>query len=394
MKKSVAILLTVSMILGNLYPVYADDSKEDEVENTKIEVNTNNEVKNLSIDDAVKLAIEVDREMWKINDGIRQVNDSRKQGKAAKDLAEMIKGTTLEEFDASSINQLDLVLANNDYYSIYANEKVKQMEKSKEELTKGIEISVKSLYYSILTSEKAIEINSSKLTRAEEQLRVVKLKFDSGTATKAEVLSAEMSVQQAKTDLDSATDELEIAKLNLINKLDLPLDTKINLTDKTIKYESTKNINLEESIKRAKEERPEILKAISELAIQEVETKAYKGYYTSNLRQYKSAVEKLKDAELAVPQSYKDVELDVRKSYLNLIKAERELENMDATLKLAEESARMNKLLYENGMATLLDVLETDTQYAQAEIGKYQLLVSYNISKMMFDNSNIISNSK
>jgi hypothetical protein len=41
-------------------------------------------------------------------------------------------------------------------------------------------------------------------------------------------------------------------------------------------------------------------------------------------------------------------------------------------------------------MATSLDVLEADTNLAQAEIGRYQLLVAYNLSKLMFDNSNLM----
>ncbi len=98
----------------------------------------------------------------------------------------------------------------------------------------------------------------------------------------------------------------------------------------------------------------------------------------------------MKDAEINAQQVYKDVELDIRKSYLNLIKAERALINMEKTLELAKEAARINKLLYDNGMATSLDVLEANAGLTQAEIGHYQLLAAYNINKLMFDNSHII----
>jgi hypothetical protein len=196
-------------------------------------------------------------------------------------------------------------------------------------------------------------------------------------------------VQKAKTELDSAMDDYNIAELNLLNKLQLPFDTKLTLTDKEFTYVPTEEINLTEAIEQAKAERPEILTAENNLELQKIETHAYTAYYTSNLRQHKAAKEKLKDAELNVPQAYKDIELDVRKSYLNLIKAERALINMEKTLELAKEAARINQLLYDNGMATNLDVLEANAGLAQAEIGRYQLLVAYNISKLMFDKSNI-----
>jgi len=350
----------------------------------------------LSMEDAVRIATENSREMWKIDDAIAQVKEARKDAKNAKDLAELIMGMSLPEiqavfgpeFDVTS-NQVERILAKNNYYIIYADTQQEQLEKSREVLLAGIEIETKSLYYNVLLAEKSIEINKINLSKAEEQLRVVNLKFNNGSATKAEVLNAEMAVQKAKTELDSAMDDYNIAELNLLNKLQLPFDTKLTLTDKEFTYVPTEEINLTEAIEQAKAERPEILTAENNLELQKIETHAYTAYYTSNLRQHKAAKEKLKDAELNVPQAYKDIELDVRKSYLNLIKAERALINMEKTLELAKEAARINQLLYDNGMATNLDVLEANAGLAQAEIGRYQLLVAYNISKLMFDKSNI-----
>ena len=367
-----------------------------EVQVTSVETMEEAEPMMLSMEDAVRIATENSREMWKIDDAIAQVKEARKDAKNAKDLAELIMGMSLPEiqavfgpeFDVTS-NQVERILAKNNYYIIYADTQQEQLEKSREVLLAGIEIETKSLYYNVLLAEKSIEINKINLSKAEEQLRVVNLKFNNGSATKAEVLNAEMAVQKAKTELDSAMDDYNIAELNLLNKLQLPFDTKLTLTDKEFTYVPTEEINLTEAIEQAKAERPEILTAENNLELQKIETHAYTAYYTSNLRQHKAAKEKLKDAELNVPQAYKDIELDVRKSYLNLIKAERALINMEKTLELAKEAARINQLLYDNGMATNLDVLEANAGLAQAEIGRYQLLVAYNISKLMFDKSNI-----
>ncbi len=41
---------------------------------------------------------------------------------------------------------------------------------------------------------------------------------------------------------------------------------------------------------------------------------------------------------------------------------------MNKTVELARESARINKLLYENGMSASVDVIDADTNLAQAEI--------------------------
>lgn len=399
MKRKISLLFAMVLMLSTMTNfVSAEDMKalSTTTETTANEaiVETENKVLELSMDEAVRLATESDREMWKIDDGIKQMQDAKKDGKDAKEQAEMLMDMSLEAISAMEIditnNYVNTLLAKDGYYITLASTQMKQLEKSRTLLLKGIEIETKSLYYNVLLADKAIEINNAKLVKSNEQLRVVNLKFNSGSATKAEVLNAEMAVQQTKTELDSAMDDLNMAYLNLLNKLDLPFDQEISLTDKDLVYVPTADINLNGAIEKAKAERPEILEAENALELQKIETHAYTAYYTSNLRQHKAAMEELKDAELNVPQAYKNVELDVRKSYLNLVKAERALVNMDKTVELAKEAARINKLLYNNGMATTLDVLDADTNLAQAEIGRYQLLTAYNISKLMFDNSNLI----
>ena len=396
MKRKISLMLAMILMLSSLTNIAL--AEETVTENESIE--KENGVLSISIADAVKLATESDREMWEIDNGIKQAKDARRQGKDAKENAKALMEMPLAALSAleasgSQIidNQADMILAKNGYYVTLADAQITQLEKSKDVLTKGIEAQTKSLYYNVLLAEKAIEINQAKLNKANEQLRVVNLKFDNGSATKAEVLNGEMAVQQAKTDMDSAVDELSTAKLNLLNRLDLPLDQEIVLTEKELSYVPTEKLDLNEAIEKAKKERPEILTAENNLKLQEIKTHADTAYYTSNMWQNQVAVKQLEDAKLDVPQAYKDVELDVRKAYLNLVEAERALVNMNKTVELARESSRVNKLLYENGMATSLDVLEADTSLAQAEIGQYQLLAAYNMNKMVFDNSNLMGTS-
>lgn len=390
MKRKISLLLVMALLLSTMTNVAAAE------EAVPVSAETENKVLELPMDEAVKLAIESDRGMWKIDDRIREMKDMRSKGASDRELAEWLMDQPLEVTSQMGVTDgyLKLLLDKNNYSVKTAELRSKELEKQRLLLVKGIEIETKSLYYNVLVAEKTIEINQAKLNKANEQLRVVNLKFNNGSSTKAEVLNAEMAVQQAKTDLDSAMDDLNIAKLDLLNKLNLPFDQEIVLTDTELNYVPIAELNLNAAIEKAKAERPEILTAENNLELQKIKTHAETAYYTSNLRQHKAAKEELKDAELNVPQAYKDVELDVRKSYLNLVKAERALVNMDKTVELAKEAARINKLLYENGMATSLDVIDADTSLAQSEIGRYQLLTAYNISKLMFDNSNLIGGSR
>lgn len=386
MKRKISLLLIMILVLSTLTNVVAAEDTA-QIGNVSAE----NKILELSMDEAVRIATENSREMWKIDDKIREMRNLRSKGSSDREIAEMMMDAPLSVTSEMGIAdaQLKLILDKNNYSVKTAELRTKELNKSREVLIKGIEIGTKSTYYNVLVAEKTIEINQAKLNKSNEQLRVVNLKFNNGSSTKAEVLSAEMAIQQAKTDLDSAIDDLNIAKLNLLNMLELPFDTEFVLTNTELSYVPTNKINLDEKIEKAKQDRIEILTAENDLEIQKIETHAYTAYYTSNLRENKWAKEKLKDAELNVPQAYKDVELDVRKTYLNLIKAERSLANMDKTVELAKEAARINKLLYDNGMATSLEVLDADTKLAEVEIGRYQMLAAYNINKLMFDYSDI-----
>lgn len=411
MRKKISLLLAMMLVISTLISAFAAEVQASPEAGAETAVNEDvleagqeeSSVKEplmLSMDEAVRIAIENSREMWKIDDGIAQVKEARKDARDAKKAAEDIMALSFEEIaqlelltgqkiDVTS-NYVEKLLAKNGYYITYADAQQANLEKNREMLLAGIEIETKSLYYNVLVAEQTISINKLNLTKAEEQLRVVNLKFSNGSATKAEVLNAEMAVQKAKTELDSAVDDYSMAQLNLLNKLELPFDTEFILTDTNLTYLPTEEIDLDQAIEKAKAERPEILTAQNNLKLQQMETHAYTAYYTSNLRQHKSAKEKLKDAEINADQAFKNVELDVRKSYLNLIKAERALLNMEKTLELAREAARINKLLYDNGMATSLNVMEANAGMYQAEIGYNQLLAAYNINKLMFDKSNLI----
>ncbi|HBC32042.1 MAG TPA: hypothetical protein DC024_12475 [Clostridiales bacterium] len=405
MKRKTSLLIVMMLVLSTLTNVSADiieggvvlEDATDEEETVEgdaqtdetIEETEENEVLELSMNDAIKMAIEANIEMWEIDKSIGELQDLKGQGNDFKELYEELNEGPLLP-GSSGYDYVTLILSKNNFFSKNAELRTEELQKGKEQLLKGIEIDTVSTYYKVLVAEKTIEINQSKLNKANEQLRVVNLKFNNGSSTKAEVLNAEMAVQQAKTDLDSAIDDLNIAKLDLLNKIDLPFTQEIVLTDIELSYIPTTELDLDKSIETAKVERLEIITAENNLELQKIETHAYKSYYTSNLWQNKVYTKKLEDAEINVPRAYKDVELDVRKSYLNLVKAERSLVNMDKTVELAKEAARINKLLYDNGMATNLDVLEANTGLAQAEIGHYQLLAVYNINKLMFDNSNIL----
>jgi outer membrane protein TolC len=195
-----------------------------------------------------------------------------------------------------------------------------------------------------------------------------------------------MAVNSAKTDLFNAEDDLRIKNLEFNNTIGLSLDQEVILIS-AVEWIEMPDMSLEEAIDISLETRPEIENKRAEFELKEIEVSAITSYYTPNLRQHKFALEELEEAEHYYKQTFRDIELDVRSKYFDLVKSERAINNINETIGLSKEALRVTKLLYEYDLATLQDVSDAEVALTQSEIGKYQMLIGYNLTRMLFDNS-------
>ena len=405
MKKKLILGLVVMMLISSLPVLGMETTSESAVsQEENQETAVEEEVLQLTIEDAVNLAVEnswdiqtLDRNLRNIDDAIDAQEDLQDTIEDSLDeairRAESLGMNTIEatqsvlaQFFGPNFDYVDYLLIKRGHGVEQAKEQEVVLEETKKQTLEALEIGAKSAYYQVLIAEKTLELQEQLLKKAEQHKEIAQVKYENGVATKLVKLQADSAYISAKSDYQNAEDELKIKYLELNNTLGLEFDQKVDLVS-DVGYTPTEDIDLAASIEAAFENRSDIKKLKSELELQEVETAAYKSYYTPALQQYKDAEEKLLEAEHAYDQSFKDVELDVRRNYLELVKAERALSNMTESAAIARESVRVSQLFYEYDLATLTDVIDAETGLAQAEIGRYQLMVSYNITKMMFENS-------
>jgi len=383
MKNKIIMLLTVMMLLSSIPVVGMETTSESAV----TAENGEEEVLQLTIEEAVQLAVENSWDIQKLDRGIRDINDVIDNQEDLQDSMEKLLNLPLMFMPSDITNDfVNNLLVKRGYGVKSAEVQRITLEETKKQTLEALEIGAKSSYYQVLIAEKTLQLQEQLLKKAEQHKNIAAVKYENGVATKLVKLQADSAYISAKSDYQDAEDTLNIKYLELNNTLGLDFDQKVDLTTQ-VGYTPTEEINLEESIKSAFENRSDIKKLKAELELQQIETDTYKSYYTRGLQQYKNAEEKILEAEHAYDQSFKDVELDVRKKYLELVKAERSLNNMTESVAIARESVRVSQLFYEYDLATLTDVIDAETGLSQAEIGRYQLLISYNISKMMFENA-------
>jgi outer membrane protein TolC len=395
MKKKLILGLVVMMLISSLPVLGMETTSESAVsQEENQETAVEEEVLQLTIEDAVNLAVEnswdiqtLDRNLRNIDDAIDAQEDLQDQmEESLKKSIQLIDLELLKYQQYGVRNYVDALLIKRGHGVEQAKAQEVVLEETKKQTLEALEIGAKSAYYQVLIAEKTLELQEQLLKKAEQHKEIAQVKYENGVATKLVKLQADSAYISAKSDYQNAEDELKIKYLELNNTLGLEFDQEVDLVS-DVGYTPTEDIDLAASIEAAFENRSDIKKLKSELELQEVETAAYKSYYTPALRQYKDAEEKLLEAQHAYEQSFKDVELDVRRNYLELVKAERALNNMTESAAIARESVRVSQLFYEYDLATLTDVIDAETGLAQAEIGRYQLMISYNISKMMFENS-------
>ncbi len=388
MKKRILIMMMIVVMVA-VFPIYAND-----LQSVPVTLETTNETTEMeeialtmTLEEAQTIAIANSYAISNLN---RRVEDTKDLISNQKDLqstmSDLLKLPI--QFIPSDITNdyVNALMIKKGYGVKGAQVQLTVLENTLNQTKEALKIGAASAYYNVLLSQKTVELNNALYKNAQGHLKTAEVRFENGVVTRLELLKAEMAVNSAKTELFNAEDDLRIKQLEFNNTIGLDLDQKVLLVS-AVEWIEMPVLSLDEAIASSLETRPEIENKKAEFELKEIEVSAITSYYTPNLRQHKFALEELEEAEHYYNQTYRDIELDVRSKYFDLVKSERAIINMNETIELSKEALRVTNLLYEYDLATLQDVSDAEVALTQTEIGKYQMLIGYNIARMLFDNS-------
>jgi outer membrane protein TolC len=301
-------------------------------------------------------------------------------------------------------------------------------EKQLESVTQSLLDNVTQSYYFALFAKSAKEVSEEALASAEENLDQVGKFFNNGKASKLDLLRAEVQAANLKPSVISAENNLKMAysRLNII--LGFDEEKKIVLSDKLEYRESPlQNMTLSELVSIAKVNRPEIAILNSQEKIADKQLSISRGAFLPTLSlgtnyQYmamkndlnfgsddfnksfntslslsiplfngfkKSAQvqqAKIQIKEVAVQKSsaIDGIRMEVEEGYFLLKEAEKKVETQQKTIEQAKEALRLANLMYKEGAATQLDVLNTNLSLKTARMNYQQSLLEFNnaISKL------------
>lgn len=273
-------------------------------------------------------------------------------------------------------------------------------------------------YYGLLAYQELQGVYHEAVDNLQGHLDNVQAQYNVGTKAKVDVLSSDVSLANAKTTAITADNNVAIAESNLNNILGLPLETKLNLADHQLPFD-TYNISLQEAMDYAMKYRPEVLQAA--IAVQEAErsidiadagnkpTVAITGGndwadntfpgIDANKRSWKVAAgvtynfydggatkakvnqakQDLLVARETEQKTRESVQLQVKQAYLNIRSAAQKVEETQTVVNQARENYRIQNIRYQAGVGINLDVLDAQLSLNQAQVNHIQALYDYNV---------------
>lgn len=273
-------------------------------------------------------------------------------------------------------------------------------------------------YYGLLAYQELQGVYHEAVDNLQGHLDNVQAQYNVGTKAKVDVLSSDVSLANAKTTAITADNNVAVAESNLNNILGLPLETKLNLGDHQLPFD-TYNISLQEATDYAMKYRPEVLQAA--IAVQEAErnidiadagnkpTVAITGGndwadntfpgIDANKRSWKVAAgvtynfydggatkakvnqakQDLLVARETEQKTREAVQLEVKQAYLNIRSAAQKVEETQTVVDQARENYRIQNIRYQAGVGINLDVLDAQLSLNEAQVNHIQALYDYNV---------------
>ncbi|ADE57339.1 MULTISPECIES: TolC family protein [Aminobacterium] len=284
-----------------------------------------------------------------------------------------------------------------------ASIEIQQAEYYYVEIAEQVALNVYNRFYAVLLEKENVKTAEDAFAFAEKYLDEVKKKHVLGLATGLEITRAEKQQAESRTALIRARNNLEVAKINLLELLNVKLDTSYTI-EGNLSYAPVAG-QPEESLKKALAYRPDYQRAKLQVDVQDQQIRiaqsglkpsasvsgSYRyddpeqAYYESgDTWQVRLTVDiPVMDSGLThgrivqqkalreqtmrnVEKKEESIRSEVSSVYLDLKTAAQVLEEAKLNLKLAEETLRLAEVGYREGVGIQLDVLDARASLTQA----------------------------
>ncbi len=337
-----------------------------------------------------------------------------------------VKNATLDNMTGSHLKLTQpIYLGKADRAAITNARLGRDIAKASQTLTKqNIVMSVSKAYYAWLYAREVENVGKMDLDLAQAHYDLVNKRYQAEQTSKYELLRADVRLAQYKSSYLGNKNEAEMAKLSLLKLLSLPMDTDINTSAKLeieeiqpdVEEDLVNAINIREDLKisRAKKNIAEqSLVAARSNGHPSVVLTAQYGYDKPSNRKaggkssdktwnaavaltmpildasltkskVKAAKAGIKEADNNYSENIENTELEVYRAALSLQNAIEVLASQKENLKQAEETLRLAKVRYENGLFTQIDLFDAENALSNANLIYLQDIFNHHNARLAY----------
>jgi outer membrane protein len=287
---------------------------------------------------------------------------------------------------------------------------------------------VKVYYFAYLASLKKEGVSQEAVKRGEEQYKLAQSRFDVGSASKSDVLKAQVQYGNDKLDLITANNAVKVARANLMYYIGVDVNSDVEFSSE---YESREYSGTEgDALKFGLSHHPGLLASEHSLAAANHNVRSVYGRYFPSLgidvsrswtnpkwsevndfrtedaswlirtslswsifenfrrkRDLTSARASRNNARAAYEYSRNAVALNIKEAYLEIAKAKEALQVAEENVLAAEEDMSLVQEKYNLGAATILELLDAQVSLISAQNMRIEADFDYNLAVAKLENA-------
>jgi len=290
---------------------------------------------------------------------------------------------------------------------------------------------VEEAYYGVLKAQEFKKVSDQAVAQMEAHVRDLENMYQVGMLAENDLLKAKVQRSNVKLMRIQATNAVRMSTTAFCNVLGIPLDTEVVLKAK-LKYEPSPPVALDEAIRRALRERPEVKAMQYALKIGQKAVSISKAGWLPNVAlignynykrpdrenekewygswdvtvaaemnvfdwgatryQTAQAKHRLRQMEEGFGQLQDGITLEVTQSVLALHEAQEKVAATRENVAQAEENYRVTNEKFKQGMATNTDLLDANTMWTQAKMEYVQALADHHVAEAKLEKAMGIRN--
>lgn len=238
------------------------------------------------------------------------------------------------------------------------------------------------LYYAALLADMAVDLHRDSLDRLEAHRSQAETLYSEGQVAEIDVVRARAEWSAGEAELVSAERTRDRALTALLDITGMDLDARVRLVEPGI-APSGEDFELTDDIERAISASPEVDSARGRLELAEKEEELFlehRGGYTRR-RSYRERSLAIEQAEHALIESKRAVQMQVRDLHFRLAEMESRREALSDQVGLASRAAEVASVQYEAGLTTVTDVLDSTVRLREAELAGRDAEIQYLIAR-------------